>query len=107
MARVRTALCAVTVLLLLSGQCVDAKKRRRRRSETSVQGGRRHADEGGLVVVEDIQRRVAEAGGNAKGRLAISLTWAVQHDLDLHVTTPNGEELHFGKRQVGDWQFGN
>ena len=40
------------------------------------------------------------AGGNAKGRLAISLTWAVRHDLDLHVMTPSGEELHFGRRQV-------
>ena len=43
---------------------------------------------------EEIQQQVAEAGGNAKGMFAISLSWATHDDLDLHVIVPGGGHAH-------------
>jgi hypothetical protein len=87
----------VLLCALLLGSA-EAKKRRRR-SDMASQAGDPNA--GGLVMVEDIQRRVATAGGNAKGKLAISLSWSTHDDLDLHVFTPSGEEIFYGRREFG------
>ena len=60
-----------------------------------------HAGGGHLVLIEDIQRRVTVAGGNAKGRLSISLSWRHRHDLDLHVETPSGARISYDHRDAG------
>ena len=43
---------------------------------------------GALVSIDDIQHRVAEAGGNALGMLSVSLSWSTPHDLDLRLHVP-------------------
>merc|ERR1712110_882530 len=68
------------------------------------QGASENTDAGGteLVVIEDIQRRVARAGGNVEGVLVASLSWSTADDLDLHVLTPSGAEISYqNKRAAG------
>lgn len=49
---------------------------------------------------EDIQRRVALAGGNSEGVLVASLAWATADDLDLHVVTPGGSEISYQHKKA-------
>lgn len=56
------------------------------------------ARKGSMKVVEDIQRRVALAGGNTHGVLVASLAWATPDDLDLHVVVPGGAEINYRSR---------
>jgi len=52
-----------------------------------------------VTVREDIQRRVAGAGGNTEGVLVASLSWSTPDDLDLHVAVPSGAEISFRHRK--------
>ena len=45
------------------------------------------ASDSALVIREDIENRVARAGGE-RGSLSISLSWHTPDDLDLHLVTP-------------------
>ena len=45
-----------------------------------------------------IEERVKDAGGDVSGEIVVSLGWSVDVDLDLHVTTPSGTEIFYGRR---------
>ena len=66
--------------------CAPLAQAKRRRGESSDEADSPYQ----LARVEEIQQQVAEAGGNAKGMFAISLSWATHDDLDLHVIVPGG-----------------
>lgn len=53
-----------------------------------------------LVAIDDIQHRVAQAGGNALGALSVSLSWSTPHDLDLRLRVPSGQTIAFDSRHV-------
>jgi hypothetical protein len=47
----------------------------------------------------EIRKRVLAAGGQHDNvDVRVSLVWDNHNDLDLHVTTPGGEEIYFGRR---------
>lgn len=50
----------------------------------------------GDLADSDIKQRVEKAGGKTDGIARISLAWDYSDDLDLHLTTPNGNEVFFG-----------
>lgn len=60
---------------------------------------RRSGESSSLAVVEDIERRVAQAGGNVEGVIVASLGWSTPDDLDLHLVTPAGSEINFQNRK--------
>jgi hypothetical protein len=49
-------------------------------------------------VTDSIKERVKEAGGDVTGHLRCSLSWYNYDDLDIHVTEPNGNRIHFGDK---------
>lgn len=49
-------------------------------------------------AADSIKQRVKRAGGNVDARLRVSLAWANTDDLDLHVTEPAGNHIHFGNK---------
>ena len=51
------------------------------------------ASDSALVVREDIENRVARAGGR-RGSLSVSLSWHTSDDLDLHLVTP-GRRIYY------------
>lgn len=53
-----------------------------------------------VAVVEDIERRVVQAGGNVEGVIVASLSWSTPDDLDLHVVVPDGAEISFQHRKA-------
>lgn len=46
--------------------------------------------------IGEIDRRVAQGGGGTGGALRVSLAWENMNDIDLHVWTPDGEEIYYG-----------
>ena len=59
------------------------------------------ASDSALVIREDIENRVARAGGE-RGSLSISLSWHTPDDLDLHLVTP-GSRINYKAKQ---WRGG-
>mmetsp|Transcript_110299 Transcript_110299/g.322830 ORF Transcript_110299/g.322830 Transcript_110299/m.322830 type:complete len:361 (+) Transcript_110299:75-1157(+) len=53
-----------------------------------------------LALAEDIERRVAQAGGNVEGVIVASLSWSTPDDLDLHLVAPGGSEINFQHRRA-------
>ncbi len=49
-------------------------------------------------VADEATERVLREGGSI-GRLSVTLLWNSTHDLDLHVETPAGERIYFGRKQ--------
>lgn len=45
-----------------------------------------------------IKERVKKAGGNVDAFLRISLSWFNYDDLDIHITEPKGNRIHFGNK---------
>lgn len=62
-------------------------------------GGAQESNELALRV-EDIQKRVAIAGGKTDGVVVASISWSTPDDLDLHVVTPTGAEISYRNRQA-------
>lgn len=65
-----------------------------------VEHGVRESDAPLALRVEDIQKRVAFAGGKTEGVLVASIAWSTADDLDLHVVTPTGAEISYRNRQA-------
>lgn len=53
-----------------------------------------------LIIAEDIEKRVTDAGGNTDGVIVASLSWISADDLDLHLVTPGGAEICFQNRKA-------
>lgn len=84
--------CAVSCVAVAGGEggvvAVGRPPRRKGRSNTTG------------AVVEDIERRVVAAGGNVEGVIVASLSWFTPDDLDLHIVTPDGDEINFQRRKA-------
>lgn len=49
----------------------------------------------------EIRQRVEKAGGMIDGvDMRFSLIWENRNDLDLHITTPSGEEIYYGSKRA-------
>ena len=48
----------------------------------------------------DIEQRVSAKGGSVVGEIVISLGWSADVDLDVHVTTPDGTEIYYGRKNA-------
>ena len=48
--------------------------------------------------MQEVDRRVVQAGGKVKGKLSFSLMWETDDDLDLRVRTPTGALIHFDRK---------
>ncbi len=55
----------------------------------------------GPSAVSRIARHVLRAASAAEGSLQVSLSWAAPVDLDLHLATPEGDEIYYGARTSG------
>jgi len=49
-------------------------------------------------ITDSIKERVKRAGGQVTGELRASLSWYNFDDLDLHVVTPQGNEIYFSNK---------
>lgn len=67
---------------------------------TPPRPGKHRARDAAVAVVEDIENRVVQAGGNSNGVLVASLAWSTPDDLDLHVVVPSGSEISYRQRIV-------
>lgn len=52
-------------------------------------------------VTDSIKERVKAAGGKVEGALRVSLAWSNPDDLDLHMQTPAGEHIYYGRKRAG------
>ena len=48
---------------------------------------------------DSILKEVQAAGGSVSGKMGISLAWSENCDLDLHVKTPNGNEIDYQNKE--------
>lgn len=55
-------------------------------------------DDQEIITEEEIEERLDNVGGEADGKMTISLAWSTKDDLDLHVFEPSGRRIYYNDR---------